>query len=422
MPNSDAPNISDKLKSYLPDMKSIDIDTLIAKTNVFLKDMGGYMVFFLYFAVAVILYLKNPYDLVSKYPKWSILVVLMVGYIFVMVANFAIARDKHYSNSNADSDNYPKLGKWLFAFGSSLVLLIAVATIIYGIMWITANFGRFLTLFTSFTYYLSVIVGVGILYKIGRPFLDKLTGCSEKDDTGKCIGKSKVPQILKLIETFIFYIPCLVIDIIYNIAGTKKSIWILLLVEIAAVALYIVTPLILESKYLEVGHVLASDPQYLNNVVNLDQENLRKILENSKEKLQYALSADIWITPQPTSTNVSYTRDTNLISFGDRLHIEYNGKSPKNLIIKALDGQDTIEVARPEIPLQKWNKVVLNYDHGILDVFLNGKLIHSQQNVPYMTASSVYAGSKRGIHGGIKNVRFFNKALSKNEIDVVSLI
>lgn len=399
------------------------VDNFIENVNMILKDIGGILALGVYLALVTAVYWKDPYNIVSKNPAWSILAVLVFGYIVVMMSNFAIARDYFFHSS---SDKYPKISKWLLNFGTSLLFLFLIGFSIYGIIWITSNFGRFLKIFSSGTYYLSILLGIGILYKFIRPDSDNEDGKDGKDGKdskdSKSAIKTKLAQIFNLVEAFIFYVPCLIIDIIYNIAGTKKSIWILLLVEIVFVALYLVTPIILESKYLEIGHVLASDPQYLNNIVNLDQENLRKILENSKDKLQYALSADIWITPQPTSTNSSYTRDTNLLSFGDRLHIEYNGKTPTKLIIKALEGQETVDVASPEIRLQRWNKIILNYDHGILDVFVNGKLIHSQQNVPYMTASSIYAGSKRGIHGGIKNIRFFNKPLSKNEIDVISII
>jgi hypothetical protein len=300
----------------------------------------------------------------------------------------------------------PSLKNWLAKSGGSISILLIVGIMLYGMFWILTNFGRFLSLLPKMSYYLGVIVGLSIIYKLIQPKLQNL----------------KEPGLIKLVKSFIFYIPCLLINFVDNIAGTKKSIWLLLLAEIAIIAFYFIIPMILESKYLKMGNVLAKEPQYLNNVVSMNPEKLRQILESTKDKLQYALSADLWITPQPTSTNASYTKDTNLLSFGDRLHIEYNGKDPQKLIIKALEGQTTVEVARPKIPLQRWNKVVLNYDHGILDVFINGELIHSQPNVPYMTASSVHAGSKNGIHGGIKDIRFFNQPLTKNQLSVINIV
>ena len=79
-------------------------------------------------------------------------------------------------------------------------------------------------------------------------------------------------------------------------------------------------------------------------------------------------------------------------------------------------------VARPQIPLQRWNKIVLNYDHGTLDIFINGELVHSQQNTQLLSLATISAGSQNGINGGIKDVRWFDKPLTKNQIDLVGLL
>ena len=52
-----------------------------------------------------------------------------------------------------------------------------------------------------------------------------------------------------------------------------------------------------------------------------------------------------------------------------------------------------------------------------MDVFLNNDLVASVSGVtPYMINDKITAGEKDGINGGIKNVLYFNKPLSKNEI------
>jgi hypothetical protein len=72
-----------------------------------------------------------------------------------------------------------------------------------------------------------------------------------------------------------------------------------------------------------------------------------------------------------------------------------------------------------DIVLQKWNNIVINYDSGYMDVFLNGELVGTKGTVsPYMKFDVVSAGANRGIEGGICNVVYYDRILSKGEIDI----
>ena len=52
-----------------------------------------------------------------------------------------------------------------------------------------------------------------------------------------------------------------------------------------------------------------------------------------------------------------------------------------------------------------------------MDVFLNGELVGSISGVvPYMTFDNVVAGENNGILGGICNVSYYDKPLSKSNI------
>ena len=378
------------------------MESIFEKVNKFLKDYGGYISIVLYILLVIVINYRDPYKLVTKYKELSILLTLIFGFIVVTFSNFISKRDELFGDNNDDNDK-PSIFKGLTTASGSLGILIVAGLLIYGLSYVIFSFGRFLSIFYSFLFYLSIIAGLGILYKLAAPYL---TGVNS-------------PKFIKLLRNIIFYLPCLLIDLIENIAGTKKSVWILLLIEIIVITAYFGIPAILRNKNLKKGTVLASDPQHLNSLGTLDSDALRNIINESKKKMQYALSAEIWIDPQPTSTSVAYTQDTNILSFGDRLRVEYNGKNADKLIIKALEGKETVVVAEPNIALQKWNKIVLNYDHGILDIFLNGELIHSQQNVPYVNIASVQSGSNKGVYGGIKNIRFFEKPLTKNEMYII---
>jgi hypothetical protein len=65
------------------------------------------------------------------------------------------------------------------------------------------------------------------------------------------------------------------------------------------------------------------------------------------------------------------------------------------------------------ILLQKWNNFILNYNGGVLDIFLNGELVQSNIDVvPYYTLDNLTIGQENGVEGGICNVTYFKKPLT----------
>ena len=69
-------------------------------------------------------------------------------------------------------------------------------------------------------------------------------------------------------------------------------------------------------------------------------------------------------------------------------------------------------------PMQKWNNIVVNYDRGTLDIFINNKLKNTYTAVlPYMEVDSVSVGDKNGVSGGICNILYTPSYMSKFRID-----
>ena len=70
-----------------------------------------------------------------------------------------------------------------------------------------------------------------------------------------------------------------------------------------------------------------------------------------------------------------------------------------------------------KIPLQRWVNIVINYNGGTLDVFLNDELVGSKiEVVPFMTHDVVSSGEVNGIRGGLCNIKYFDYTLLKNDI------
>lgn len=135
----------------------------------------------------------------------------------------------------------------------------------------------------------------------------------------------------------------------------------------------------------------------------------------------YSISFYIYINPQPTNTSIAYTKDTELFNYGFKPVIYYNGNSRK-IIIKSRtinnksDQLDTI-YEMTSVKHQKWIYFVINYENNIIDVFIDGKLVGSKDNVtPYFIGDDVTIGEHDGIYGSIKDIFYFDKIKTPDSI------
>jgi hypothetical protein len=148
----------------------------------------------------------------------------------------------------------------------------------------------------------------------------------------------------------------------------------------------------------------------------------------SKEKFPYnytySLSFYIYLNPQPQNTSLAYTKDTVLFNYGYKPVIYYNGSSQKIIVRSRTisnrgDQLDTIyEMTHPKF--QKWLFFVINYDNNVIDVFIDGKLVGSKENVsPYFKGDTITIGENDGIHGSIKEIYYYNKVRSPSTIELL---
>jgi hypothetical protein len=146
---------------------------------------------------------------------------------------------------------------------------------------------------------------------------------------------------------------------------------------------------------------------------------------------QYSLSGWFYINPQPPNTSSAYSVYTNILNYGKKVQIEYNGKLNSLRVMAAVQSSGnaykpddaktnnmSIEVYKTtDVIYQKWNNIVVNYDAGDLDVFLNGVLVSSINGaVPYMSFETVVAGANNGIMGGVCNINYYTSTLSEKTI------
>jgi hypothetical protein len=371
------------------------------------------------------LYYWNPYEVVEKYPIYSFLVILIVLLFSLMTFFFIhVKADMTPATYIPLFDNYKQYIKenvYLLSY------LIATVVAIYLISaYLHKNDLGLMDIFMNILNYSTWIGGFAVLYILIKNSLPEST----TSESGI------IPILLTFLRDIIFYIPCFFIDIIELIREeykiTTSTIWLVLLIEIILIIFYFLFPIAFNSITTHDGIHLLNQCMYLNRHRTLGTYDiLHKIddkkspthenSENSKFKYKYALSAWYYINPQPPNTSSAYTKYTTILNYGKKPLIQYN--SSKNILrVQCEKSKDNIVTLyeSKDIKFQKWNNVVINYDSGTMDIFINGVLVSSTPEIaPYMTYENIDAGQDNGIQGGICNVVYYkNKTLSSTKINL----
>ena len=171
----------------------------------------------------------------------------------------------------------------------------------------------------------------------------------------------------------------------------------------------------------ERSKVLLRDPVYLNNKRTLSTFEIEKVENFDIDyNYNYALSAWFFIRAQAPEYGKQYNIYTPIMDYGGKPTILYNGELNKLKVVmdNGLNKKPKTFII-DNFPLQKWTNIVINYDGGILDVFMNSKLLTSISSVvPYMSQDQITIGEIDGIGGGVCNVVYFPQSISKERIDI----
>ncbi len=163
--------------------------------------------------------------------------------------------------------------------------------------------------------------------------------------------------------------------------------------------------------------ILLKEPIYLNK---------KKVIGNYEDigsgvgafNYNYSISAWTFIHEQPPSLRKSSSKFTNILDYANKPKIQFNSSTNTLRIIMSngLD-KDNVVYETTDFKLQRWNNIIINYDGGTLDIFINGTLVSSTGNiVPIMSYDEITVGSNNGISGGVCNVVYFPKPLSISKI------
>lgn len=152
---------------------------------------------------------------------------------------------------------------------------------------------------------------------------------------------------------------------------------------------------------------------------------------------QYALSSWIFLDANPPNTNLAYNQFVSLLNYANKPNILYRATTNTLRVVVQYNHMDsTNEFAAKPFPLdehnnrivfekknvllQKWNHVLLNNVGGTLDIFINGELVGTANHVvPYLNYDNLMAGTNKGVDGKICNVVYYQRSLSKDQIQLI---
>ncbi len=339
----------------------------------------------------------NPFGILYKIQVMSLVLFFMILF-YVFVAGRESQRDQDPTR------NIPSFMAFIkhFSFLAGLIGIV-VGTIVL-ICWLSRNSSIFQKMFMWSFDIILVLGAISLIYKL------------TKGNSSKC-DETKVYSIVD-------FLPSIFIRFAEFIKRefklTSKIVWVVLALEIIFISLRFILPYLAMFVMSHDGEELLTDPIYLENetVVSTFEQLFGEISDDTKHKYIYSLSAWFTINPQPPNTRASYNKFTNILSYGDKPRVQFN--SAKNTLrVQAKTGKTIVDVysATQVIPYQKWNHIVINYDGGYMDVFLNGVLVASKPNIaPFMQYDNVVVGENKGLEGGVRSVVYYDRILSAGEV------
>ena len=258
---------------------------------------------------------------------------------------------------------------------------------------------------------------------------------------------SETNGILGLIINLIFYIPCLVIDIINFIKNeinmTSNIMYILFIIEIILILLYIYIPVVKTKIQNYLATALFPDAMFLDSSKLVGNNDMYKTFKKQVEMSQvfginkmnvinhtesvyrtnYGFSFWVYINPQKKQPKtLANTSETPIFDFCNKPTFSYintsENKSDSNgnlvndkFVIHYTNNEKDAEPTYISLGKQQWHYVFFNYFTDRVELYIDGKLesnLNFGNNLPtYSPNDVVTLGYDNGLYGAICNVKYY---------------
>lgn len=356
--------------------------------------------------VYLVLFKWQPLGISENYPPLAI--IMMVVFVFIQLMMYFFVKNK--SDLKQDGvEVKPTFIQTIIKIVMTLGTLFGAILFVYGTIYIASHIPSLADIYVWLIDGLIIITLLAVVYLMFMPMIN-----AAKD-------KNKRGSVLKLIGQVIMYLPCALIDLMdwvkyqYNI--TTKPVWMLLGIEFLLIGLRILLPMALTWFLKRDGNHLMQGPTYIDKLTTINHDD---IMEEDKRIYTYSISSWFWINPQPPNTGRAYTRDANILNYGEQPSVSFNSLDRILRITCKLSEKNVAEIYETNnVKYQAWNNLVVNYDRGTMDVFLNGELVASRPDIaPLMSFENMEIGEENGIAGAVCNVVYYDKILYPTQIEM----
>ena len=338
---------------------------------------------------------------------------------------------------------------------TTLIYALVTLALIFGYFYAISNLSNTrkeqLNYVVSVLFILFVIFGLALVFLLTGNYMASLKG---------------IPGIISYI---IFYIPCMVIQLIDYIRKelnmVTPTVGIVFIIELIIIISYLYIPKYVNNLTKLSAIDIVKEPLILNEEKVLPGGDKFKILKSddltnqieSKDRPRYNYAVSMWVNLNSNEGNSNvFNNETNIISYDNKpgvyFKINVEGCNAKTYPEGSKDGchkddpinQDNMDGRKSnfifilsnkadpntgeytkvkiDLPLQKWHFFVFNYRDGLVDIFVNGNLYHSHNFEGYeipdynIAADEITVGEENGLQGVICNTRYHTKPLTKFEI------
>jgi hypothetical protein len=308
------------------------------------------------------------------------------------------------------------------------------------------------------------IVATSNIIQAPIDYIAKATGLTDPKNAYLFIFK-KLYDMIILIFNVIMFIPCIFNDVyqyFYESSKMSNSFVFILIIEFCLILFYILYRKFINFAVKRHTDILLKNPVmlYPPTILSNNAQNNSSVIgvqANIPQKVTYHFGLSCWIYIESGMNNNTFL---NILNYNDSPAILYKPSmnsiivtgqlNPENVDIpykiKGVDTKNTLVnetiksfttlnnnrfegienrkiVCTTDVKIQKWNNIFVNYSNGVIDVFMNGKLITS--NSGNMIDSDNYknfitlGNDIEDIPIKICNVCFYDKNLNIDEISQV---